>query len=65
MAMARWGPRVLPNPPAGRLEQEEGPPVSDFALLASLLRVAELQGQELAPRDIRHLRSTIPASAVK
>jgi hypothetical protein len=34
--------------------------VSDFALLASLLRVADLQGQDLAPRDIRHLRAMIP-----
>ena len=34
--------------------------VEDFALLASLLRVADLQGQDLAPRDIRHLRAMIP-----
>ncbi len=33
--------------------------VDDFALLASLLRVADLQGQDLAPRDIRHLRAMI------
>lgn len=34
--------------------------VEDFALLASLLRVADLQGQNLAPRDIQHLRAMIP-----
>lgn len=34
--------------------------VEDFSILASLLRVADLQGQDLAPRDIRHLRAVIP-----
>lgn len=37
--------------------------VSDFALLASLLRVADLQGEDLASRDIRHLRAMIPRVA--
>ena len=33
--------------------------VEGFALLASPLRVADLRGQDLAPRDIRHLRAMI------